>query len=168
MEKFIEAIRIVWGDIISGKNLDAYIAILFGVILTLLDIFDLTSTDVVGPGILLVLTFLVFGSLANRRAIRRFENSVSKITPQDDLFGTIEFPGETLGRILRESKSIGLLGISLYRMISLYYTDVQFALEQGGELKILLVNPESPAIEMVAFRGTLQHSVGNRSTTSKR
>ena len=159
MKKILGVIQIVWDDITNGRNLDAYIAILAGISLSILDIFGIISVDVIGSSILLVLTLLVFGSLANRISMRRVEDSISRIAPQNSLLSSLAFSGENLRQIFRESESIDISGISLYRLIPFYHDDILYALKKGCRLRVLLVNPESTAMQMSSFRGIYQNSI---------
>lgn len=55
---------------------------------------------------------------------------------------------------IRSASAIAVEGISLYRFIEAFYHDFAFALQSGTALRVLLVDPSSSAVDMIAFRST--------------
>nr|WP_281720669.1 hypothetical protein [Nitrosomonas nitrosa] len=62
-------------------------------------------------------------------------------------------PLEPVAReFIRESKQIDIEGLSLFRFVEAFFHDFVYAAKNGALVRAVLVDPTSPALEMVAFR----------------
>jgi hypothetical protein len=64
----------------------------------------------------------------------------------------------------RNAKSISTLGITLFRLLPAFQYEFCEMLANGGQLRILLIDPDSPAIEMASKRS----DIGTPAKTQKR
>lgn len=143
----------VFDDIKNKKDIDAYVVILFGILLTFLSIFDLADQNDLFSGILITLTYLIFATLKKLKSITRLHKTVETISEQKNMIRISKNPDINIQDYLKNSDKIKLLGISLFRFLPNYHDDIEFTLRRGGALSIVLVNPENDAImELINHR----------------
>jgi hypothetical protein len=159
MKNIINSLQLVLEDIKNGRNFDSYIAIIFGFVFALLGAFNVVGFSVLSAVILLSLTLLVTSSLENKRAIRKIEEASLQSNNEDKIIRNFEIPVESLQQYLRKAKEIYLLGISLYRFLPMFNFDIEYALNNGCDLKIILVAPRSDALRMASFRSPMRDSM---------
>lgn len=147
--------RNVWHDIRSGQNLDAYITISIALIVAVLGVAGVASQNVVFSAILAVLALVATGLLVNRQADKDLRNAISRIENLDhlaDKFFGREYNRYELQKLLRSSRKVFFWGINLARTIPLIKDDITYGLENGLEIRFLLIEPLSEAVKMAEFR----------------
>lgn len=153
MKRIREILRQVQVDVINGENLDAYIAIMLAVVFTVLDLLDVVDFKVLGAAILLTLTLLVVGTLTNRRIFDKLKRTMDALSDQKEIVKRFQPPDSMVRERIRSARSVALSGISLYRFIPTFYVDIEYALQQGGKLRVMLVDPNDESIgDMLALR----------------
>jgi len=137
----------IWQDFQQGENIDLYLTATVSVVLAVLNIVNVVPPSWIAPLNLSVLALLSIAILGNRY---RIENVLEKVTARNDLLLT-EFP-EDLAHDIEASRELTILGVSLRRVLHLHYSRFQEKLQRGDTIRILLVNPDSPACEIAARR----------------
>jgi len=77
---------------------------------------------------------------------------ISRLQQSNKLFSVARTPGPEFEQLLQDAKEIHLLGIALNRFLPLYRNQVEKALYNGCSLKVILIAPNSDAVEMIAKR----------------
>src|SRR5258708_40077144 len=72
MKTFLQSL---YNDFRAGKNVDIYVSLVVGIILTILGIFSIVSFTILATGILATLTLLLFSTPNNRRDEERLDNN---------------------------------------------------------------------------------------------
>ena len=99
--------------------------------------------------LVVVLALLVVTTLGNRRRMQILLDRVE--APAVPLELLADLPPD-VPRELERAQEIWLVGISLARTVYTYYSILAHHVSDGGRLRILLVNPASPAAEITATR----------------
>jgi len=154
MKNLFKSLGKVIEDIRRGENIDAYIAILLGLSFSLLGILGITGFDLLGAAILLTITFLVFGSLANRRSIEKFGNSIDELKSQRKILSTMKLPDESLREKFRNAKNISIIGLSLLNTLNTFRDDINECLSNGGSLRVIILDPNGPGIDGAVYRSS--------------
>lgn len=145
----------VWQDIRSGQNIDAYITIGIAIIIAVLGITGSASQNIVLSAILAVLALVTTGLLVSRQENKKLQDAVSRIEKLDhlaDKFFGREYDRTELKKSIRTSRKAFFWGLNFSRTIPLLKDDIEYGLENGLEIKFLLMKPASQVIEMAAFR----------------
>jgi len=137
----------IWQDLRQGENIDLYLTAIVSIVIAVLSIVNIVPVSWVTPLNLSVLALLSFAILGNRH---RMETILEKITARHELLLT-EFPDE-LARDVEKSGELTILGVGLSRTLRLHYSRFLEKLQRGDTIRILLVNPDSPACDIVAVR----------------
>ena len=145
-------LRRAWNDIRRGENIDLYVTVLAAIVLSSLSILAITPVTWVAPITLAVLSLLAISAVGNRH---RTEEVLEKLSSTPDSVFIQEYP-PTLKSDIESSADLVLVGISLGRTIKTYYSELEHKLQRGDSIKILLVNPDGAAIEMVDSRAYWQ------------
>jgi hypothetical protein len=149
-KRLLRVLNSIWKDLLEGENIDIYIAILVGIGITLLDVLGIVNLEVTLPAILLTVTLLVFSLLHNRKSLIKIESVIKSLETPKHILKRLELPSEEFQNQIRDSHSVSLLGRTLSRFVPTYHADIEYALGQGSQLRILILDPEGPSIEKAA------------------
>jgi hypothetical protein len=108
---------------------------------------DLASMGIDIIIILAVLGLIAISTLGNRY---RLEELSHKLTQSNELF-LDEFPAR-LKDDFEAGKEVWLVGVTLARTVKTYYVAMERKIRKGHIIKVLLVHPEGPPIEMAETR----------------
>ncbi len=144
----MQNIKQIWDDIRKGENLDLYIAVPLAIILALLNILGIASPDLIAPITLAILGLIATALLGTRHAVN---NLSKKLTQSADTFFLDEYP-TTFKADLESATDLWIVGVSLTTPIRTYYSLLESKLRKGHKIKVLLVDPESHAIELSEMR----------------
>lgn len=142
----MESLERIWRDIRQGENIDLYLTVVVSIVLTILTIIDVVPSSWVMPLNLSILALFSFAILGNRY---RIETVLEKLTNRSERLLTA-FPGDQLRSEILSSKELMLLGADLNLTLMRNYPQLTDKLQKGDSIKVLLVNPESPACEMTS------------------
>ena len=155
MKKFFKDI---WSDIIEGKNIELYLIIALAIIVLLADVFGVNTDSAILEIVLATLAILVYSMIDSRRANENVRLEIKKLDENFQKFQNLSnvtfiqtFP-ETLKTHMETAEELWLVGITFSRTIKTYYPIFEKKLRQGHIINILLVDPESPSVEVVANR----------------
>ncbi|HVF98778.1 MAG TPA: hypothetical protein VND68_02980 [Chloroflexia bacterium] len=135
-------------EIRHGKNIDLYVTVIAAAIVALLEVFGVGSTDIVNAATLAVLALLAAAFLGTRR---RLEEIQTRLKNSAGVLIVREYPLE-LSQDLARASEIWLVGVHLIRILRENNAILKTRLQQGARIHLLVVNPDSPAIRMVAAR----------------
>jgi len=140
-----------WDDILALENIDVYTAILMALIVTLLDLFNIINFEITLPAILVTLAILTLGLLDSRRSTKRLDNVLNNLEKHKSLLKLVELPGSEFRETLRYGGKISLLGLTLFKFVPAHRVDLEHALNNGAELRLILISPGGYAIQMASF-----------------
>lgn len=145
-------IAVIWGDLKSRQNLDAYAAIVVGFILGVLGLLGRVRFELLASGVLLLISSAVWTTLANRWALAELTSCLERTQWPSQILRFAEFPNNEIRARLRVAKEISLSGMSFYRFFPLFFDDIKHALLHGAVLRVILGDPDSAVVEMASFR----------------
>lgn len=139
----------LWNDIRRGENIDLYVTVFFAIVLAALNIIGAASQEWLTSLNLALLALLAISILGNRY---RLDSIYQKLTQNSEGVLKRKWPEEQLDDELRKADDILLVGVSLSRTIRTNLTLFDQRLQHGASIKVLLVDPSSPAAEIAASR----------------
>lgn len=148
----MNSLNAIVSDIRNGKNLDKYVAILLGLVLSVLSILGVVRFQFVAAGVLVVVSFVVWTSVESRHEISELKGLIRGSQLSNQLVRFAEYPEAGIGSQVRQAREICLSGVSLFRFVPLYFADIKEALRNGAVLKIVIADPDSAAVDMASFR----------------
>lgn len=149
----------VWDEIKQGENIDLYITIIVAIGITLLNILGIAPPAILAPITLGVLGLLAITSIGNRH---RIDDLHARFAKAKDIFYLEEFPS-TLRNDFETAREVWIVGVSLSRTIKTNYHLIEKKLQQSHVIKVLLVHPEGPGIEMAVSRNYARRDVTQKS-----
>lgn len=148
-------LRRVWDDIRRGENIDLYLTIGAAIGFVALNLAGVASTAMLAPLTLAVLGLLAITHLSNRRRMDELLNRQAQTL--DDFFRD-DFPTSYL-EDLEKATELWLVGVSRTGTIKSHYERLERKLARGDRMRVLLVHPEGPALEMTVDRGYSRRDV---------
>jgi hypothetical protein len=148
----MEALRLIWNDIHKGKNIDLYLTLIISIVVGIIGILGYAQDHI--PSLTLaVLALLTFSGLKSRHQTNQLYNKLdiekSKTVTLDNLFSPR--PKGIESKLLG-AKSICHNGISLVGTSNSRLGLLSKCLENGGKVQLILLDPESQALEVAAKR----------------
>jgi len=143
-----EWLRRIWDDVRKGENIDLYVTVFAALVLAVLNIVGITSAEWIAPITLAVLGLLAVATLGNRYRIEKVLQEI-KSPSREVLFE--EFPEDVKEHIALSSE-VWIVGVTLTRTIKTYYEILRHKLHKGDKVKVLLVHPAGPPLEIVGRR----------------
>lgn len=137
----------IWDDIKKGENLDLYLTVVAAVVIATLNLFGVAQAYI-APLTLAVLALLALAMLGNRYQHQQLVSSLSQNI--ESVFLT-EFPA-SVRTDFETGQDLWMVGISLSTPIDDYYSTLEKKLRLGHKVKVLMVRPDSPAVEMSEMR----------------
>ena len=101
------------------------------------------SATLAGAGFLFFLLNRFFGVEMERSAINDQNVSAEKF---------FKYDFDDLREKIRNAKSVCINGVTLSRTSNSFLLDLRICIEKGGNVKIMIIDPEKPAIEQAAKR----------------
>jgi hypothetical protein len=145
----MKTLRHIWDDIRKGENIDLYLTIVAAVAFVVLNLAGIAPQSFLAPLTLAVLALLAFTNLTNRHRMEELLDQ--KAHTLDDFFRE-EYP-PSYKTDFDNATEVWLVGVSLNRTIKTLYGKLEQKLKQGGHVRVLLVHPQGPGLEMAVERG---------------
>jgi hypothetical protein len=145
----------IWQDVRSGQNIDSYITIFIAVVIAILGITGIADEKIILSAVLATLAMVSTGLLVNRQENKRLSDAIANIENLDylsDRFLLQQYDRDELHKRLRTSRQIFFWGITFTRTIPLLRDDIEYGIENGLQIRILLMKPSSSSVDMAAFR----------------
>lgn len=157
MLRFLEK---VFQDVREGENLEVYLTLVVALVLLLLDVFDVVSSEALAAGTLATLGLLAYSVLTNREQMQRLvdsstttqtlvEQSLSGQPSADSFFWQERRP---LDSDLRRARFVGVAGITLSRTVRDYLHIFEDRLKSGAHLQFIVIDPASFAPRQALLR----------------
>jgi hypothetical protein len=143
-----------WKFIIA--NPDTIVALLVSAVATTFGIIQ-NNQGLLLAGIALTLTFLAASLIRDRLNRETLSEQIAELRKSlpDKPSATAFFrPMQGFDVRLKNATKIDLCGVSLTSMVSTYFATLRSRIEAGVELRILVIDPKSSAIEMTSERST--------------
>ena len=137
----------LWLDIKQGENIDLFFSIAFSLAFVVIELIVDVPDSAVTPLLLSVLAMLSITNLGNRY---RIETLMERVKPRTETLLT-DFPNHLLHHDMDKAKELMLIGVDLNVVLKSNYARLERKLANGESVKVLLVNPDSPACEMAAM-----------------
>ncbi len=145
--KFFERI---WKDLRNGENIDVYLTLAISIVVAIASVFGIAQ-NALTPLTLAVLALLSYAILGSRRKVNELiEKTLLSPTTTAESFLLTKKPN--LEERLRTAKSIAINGITLSRTSDSYFSIFRNCFQQGGKVRLLIVNPNNPALEIASKR----------------
>lgn len=151
----MKTLRQIWDDIRQGENIDLYLTILAALLFVILNLAGLAPDTFLAPLTLSVLALLAVTNLVNRHRMEALMEQ--KNLTLDDFFRE-EFP-PTYKADFENAAEVWLVGVSLNRTVKTLYGKLEQKLKQGGRVRVLLVHPQGPGLEMAVTRNYARRDV---------
>lgn len=137
----------VWRDFRQGENIDLYLTVLISIIVTILNIIGLAPSTWIAPLNLAILALLSVSILGNRY---KTESVLEKISSQNERL-LVQFPQDPM-KDMEKSTELTLVGVDLRQTLHRNFSLFQKKLIDGQTIKLLIIDPDSPACEIAAMR----------------
>lgn len=143
--------RRIWQEVRRGENIDLYVTVSIALVTTFLSITNIVPVSIIAPLNLAILALLSIAILGNRH---KTETVLEKIGPQNERFlkGFSPQTQEKITQDIKQSTEINLVGVDMTWTLEAYYSIFQEKLRSGNTIKLLLIDPDSPACEIAAMR----------------
>lgn len=151
----MNTLRRIWNDLRKGENIDLYLTIAAAVALVVLNLAGVAPATLVAPLTLAVLALLAVTSLGNR--YRMDELLAQREQSLDDFFR--EDFADSYKTDMETAEELWLVGVSLHRTVTGNYALFERKLQQGHQLRVLLVHPDGAGLEMAVARGYTRRDV---------
>lgn len=149
-----------WSDIKNFENLDLYVTLVVAIGISLSTLLGAASSQYIQPLTLAVLALLAFTSLINRHRITDLHQA---ITGSPTSLFLEEFPDDIKSN-LDSASEVWLVGVSLHRTINFNYATLERKLRQGHIIRVMVVHPDGPGVEMAVSRNYTRKEVAVTST----
>lgn len=134
MNRLSAALKRIWSDILAGRNLEAYVVTIIGVALVVLGILGNTNIELSLTVIIAALALLVFKTTTPEKAIV----DVDSVLQDRNDFGPFRDTVHGRRRVwIYGPSSVNALREDIEREV----------LDKGGEVRIMLQDPDSTAID---------------------
>lgn len=144
----------IWSEIKKGENFDLYLTVVASLILVLLNLIGI-GQSMTAPLTLAVLALLAISLLGSRH---QNEDLVARLSQTAETLFVEEFPS-SLKNDFESAKELWLVGIALTTPINAYYSIMEEKLRKGHTIKVLMLHPESQAVEMSEARAYVKGNV---------
>ena len=143
----MKTLQRIWADIKRGENIDVYLTIILVFALGILNFISPASSSWIFSVILAALGILAVSALRNEY---HFREIIQHLSQTKNVFMD-DFPISLREDIINANELL-LIGVTLSRTIKTYYSEFQGKLRKGHIIKVLLVDPESQAVDMAETR----------------
>jgi len=144
----------VWSFL--GSNFDTLIALVVSITAAIYGVFSGNQLPLLA-GIATSLGILSFGLIRdrlNRDALAKQIGELKKSLPDQPSAMAFFRPMRDFDIRLKNATQIDLCGVSLTNTINTHFSTLRTRLEEGANLRILIIDPESHAVEMTSERST--------------
>jgi len=145
----MEILRRVWEDIRRGENVDLYVAAPLAIVVAILGMLGITSSQLISSITLVILGLLATSLLTSRHAVKELSQ---KLTQTANTIFFKELAESNFESDFENATDLWLVGVSLTTIIRIHYSLIERKLRAGHTIKALLVHPEGPAVEMAEMR----------------
>ena len=138
----------VWKDIRQGENLDLYVTVAVSIVLVVLNILG-RALPLTAPLSMAILALLAVAILGNRHRLETILQNMARGV--HDVFYA-DFPDSLQKEIvekIEQAADLLMMGIDLDATLSKHYSLLEQKLGKGDKVRVVLVDPDSSACEMV-------------------
>ncbi|GAA4064803.1 hypothetical protein [Streptomyces shaanxiensis] len=146
-------------------SLDLYVTLIAAVTFGILGLMGKASQEVITSGILTVLALVGFSLLRMRMQGERINKSLTEISarPSADSFFSKVDDRDEIREMISSSREVWLHGWTLGIHLISYAEEIRRAVARGLHVKILIIEPNSPAMSIAASEAE-NHSAGELSS----
>lgn len=157
----IRPLRNMWADIRQGKNVELYFTVLICLAVVVLSTLDVVDLKTVTSAILAVLSLEAVSLLTNRRTEQSLKKSMEEVLEHQNrprlskVFTPFSEGMQKLGSRLMQADDVWILSRTCRRLWYDYQEELQAVAKRGG-LRLLFLNPDNGALDMVTRSATWQ------------
>jgi hypothetical protein len=144
----MELLKRIISDIRKGENIDLYFFVVAALVLAILNGLGLASKNLVESVTLALLGLLASYCLGIRDKLNGINEKLSGT--RSLLYD--EFPPNLKNAIITDSKEVFIVGITLNRTMATFYSQLERKLKDGRQIKVLLVDPNGDATNLIPRR----------------
>jgi hypothetical protein len=162
----MKRLRQVWRDVRHGENIELYVAAPIAILLAIVNVIGVDAIFGVETGkwitsiTLIILSIIASALLINRRTMEELSEKIGQSA--NTMF--MEDLPESFEKDFQEATDLWLVGVSLTTIIRLHYSILEKKLNKGHSVKALVVQPNSPAVEMAEVRAYTRTSIVRANT----
>lgn len=134
----------IWADVRKGQNIDLLLTVIVSFGLVLLNLFGVTSPDLIASLTLAVLGLIALSSLESRY---QNEKLLNRLEQTNDALFQNSFPSQ-MEQDIKAAKELWLVGVSLSRTVKSYYSDIEQKLKNGYSVNAILTHPDGAVLEL--------------------
>lgn len=138
----LKMLQRIWNEVRRGENIDAYLTIGAALVLSILSLLGITSTDKLPAITLAALAFIAISSLVIRHQVEALKGNLA--SGRD--FFVSEFDQQTIKNDLMSADEIWLYGASLDDVVKDYYSLFEKKLRDKKAIRVMVLDPNSPLI----------------------
>jgi hypothetical protein len=135
----------VWREILSGKNIDAYIGVCLAILIIILDIFSTISNSIIQNTLLLLLSLLALGRIIDRWFMEDLRTILGK--PE---FLTWQDLTNNVQDSIKNSQEIWLIGVAPLGFVREYKDQLIRTCKRRGNVYISFVQIGSKSMKLIA------------------
>lgn len=148
----MKSIKRIWADLRKGENIDYYLTIVVSIVVGVIGLFGFAKNQI-APLTLAVLALLALAGLKSRYLSDELAEKLDKKLATDiSLDEIFQYSAPVLRERLKSAKSIYHNGVSLVGTSNGLLDVFSSCLASDGEIRLLLVDPESTGLEITAQR----------------
>lgn len=137
----------IWSDFKKGQNIDLFVTILIGIVISAMSILGLNVTKYLTPITLIILAFIAFNILNTRYLI----DDLKKKNGADSFF-LKEWDEKLLMQSFNSCNEVFIIGPILLRSTKNFYSLYEELLNKGITINVLITKPNSESVRHIANR----------------
>ena len=152
----MKILRKIWDDIRTGQNLDIYVTVILSVVIAIFGVTGKATQEIIFSAILATLALISSGLLVSRHQNEETHKLISTINNSTSLSESFFVGEDSISEIIQiigKSRKAYFWGTTLTTHIPILEDELKKGIENGLEVRFLLIKPEGVALKMAAFRG---------------
>lgn len=154
-------------DVRTGKNVDAYIAVLLSFTLAVLSLVNKLPAELLGAALLGSLGWLILNAISRRRENEKRINKLldilvkqrSDIRAKDFFVENYVYNDEEFQESFRSAQELYVIGMGQNRSVTTHGGQIHRILTEGGKVHFILADPDGVSTEMAMKRGSARQSL---------
>lgn len=145
----------ILNDVKNRQNIDLYLTLLIAVVVSILGFLGTSSQQILFSAIVAVLALIAFNLLQNRRDYEEVTSLLEKLEINNNVserFFHNNFNPSAFRESVMVAKEAFFWGVSLSVTVPALDYAIEQGIKQGLTARFLMIQPESTAVEMTAFR----------------
>lgn len=145
------------------QNLDLYVTVTLAVVIATLGLIGIVDQAVISSAILATLSLVSYSLIKNRHQDEEIRLKFLDINSRDklsEIFFSQEFNPYNLRESVAQAKEVIFLGLTFTQTVQALSSPFEQVLNQNHKIRFLLIEGNSSASKMAAFRNNLRRTPG--------